>query len=330
MMQILVLALSFAPAMAVRAVRDVPLGECYDCEVTCFEDCAFKFDREIITPDATGFMQQSNATTNHTNRVHFGWRSAQSTTKQDTKKAIEMADEYAACLKQDKCHGHPVSLKSKNKVNSQACAAVSSKSLSLLEKKRRCSVNDPSCAQKCAEKVANSDTVVLAQGKKDFPLHPVKINVFAKGTINLDFCLKSCLAVTCGCADAAGYTDAASVAKQVKANDAAGEPVKDLPPADHYKKATLAECAKGIYGKKVNSGMYINYGGGWQEVCSDEFLSTTYGIDADITEPKKKCASPLADDVKFGCIWDNQSEMCVYGDQTIGKCFVKYHDDFKF
>jgi len=34
--------------------RDVPKGYCHDCEVTCFEDCAMKFDREIVTPDVTG------------------------------------------------------------------------------------------------------------------------------------------------------------------------------------------------------------------------------------------------------------------------------------
>jgi len=329
MMRFLILALSFAPAAAVRAVRDVPLGECYDCEVTCFEDCALKFDREIIQPDATGLTQLSNATANQS-RVHFGWRTAKPAhTKEDNEKEMERTNQYATCLKQDKCHGHPVSLKHNNKVNSDACAKITTKGLTLLEQKRRCSVNDPSCAQNCAKKVSGANTVVLAQEKKDFPLHPVKINVFAKGTINMDFCLKSCLAVTCGCADAAGYTTPEAVEKQVKANDAAGEPVKDLPPADHYRPTTLAECAKGIYGKKINSDLYVNYGGGWMEVCSDEFLSATYGIDADITEPSKKCKSPLADDVKFGCIWDNQSEMCVYGDQTIGKCFTKYQDDKK-
>jgi len=326
MMKLLLIASCIAPAVSVRAVRDVPLGECYDCEVTCFEDCALKFDREIIKPD-TGFMQLANTTAD---RKHFGWRSAKAETKEDSKHAMDLADQYATCLKQDKCHGHPVSKASKlrNYANSKACHAVSAKPLSLLEKQRRCSVSDPSCAQNCAKKISDSNTVVLAQGKKDFPLHPVKINVFAKGTINMDFCLKSCLAVTCGCADASGYTDAASVEKQTKANDAAGEPVKDLPPADHYRHATLAECAKGIFGKKINKGLFVNYGGGWQEVCSDEFLSTTYGM-PDISEQKKKCQSPLADDVKFGCVWNNQEEMCVFGDQTIAKCYTKFHDDKK-
>jgi len=240
-MKLCIIALSLAPAAAVRALRDVPLGEFYDCEVTCFEDCALKFDREIIQPDAQ-LVQLSNATSK---RVHFGWRSAQNATKKNTTKQMEMANQYAACLKEDKCHGHPVNLKRQNRVNSQACAAVSGKSMSLMEKKRRCSVNDPSCAQNCAKKVAGSEAVVLAQGKKDFPLHPVKINVFAKGTINMDFCLKSCLAVTCGCADAAGYTTADAVEKQVKANDALGEPVKDLPPADHYNpKETMREPSR--------------------------------------------------------------------------------------
>lgn len=34
-----------------RLLRDVPVGECFGCEVTCFEDCARKFDKEVIQPD---------------------------------------------------------------------------------------------------------------------------------------------------------------------------------------------------------------------------------------------------------------------------------------
>jgi len=34
-----------------RLRRDVPVGQCFSCEVTCFEDCANKFDKEIIQPD---------------------------------------------------------------------------------------------------------------------------------------------------------------------------------------------------------------------------------------------------------------------------------------
>merc|ERR1719201_1208042 len=33
------------------AVANVPTGECYECEVTCFEDCLMKYDREIFADD---------------------------------------------------------------------------------------------------------------------------------------------------------------------------------------------------------------------------------------------------------------------------------------
>jgi len=37
--------------VASALARDVPLGLCGECEVTCFEDCALKYDREIIQPE---------------------------------------------------------------------------------------------------------------------------------------------------------------------------------------------------------------------------------------------------------------------------------------
>lgn len=44
--------------------RDVPVGQCFSCEVTCFEDCAHKFDKEIIQPDdkKKAFVQLQDST----------------------------------------------------------------------------------------------------------------------------------------------------------------------------------------------------------------------------------------------------------------------------
>jgi len=39
----------------VSSLENVPLGLCGICEVNCFEDCALKYDREIIQPDNAGF-----------------------------------------------------------------------------------------------------------------------------------------------------------------------------------------------------------------------------------------------------------------------------------
>merc|ERR1719160_1528797 len=52
MFLVLAIAASIQSSVASRAaLRAVPLGECYSCEVTCFEDCSLKFDREIIQDD---------------------------------------------------------------------------------------------------------------------------------------------------------------------------------------------------------------------------------------------------------------------------------------
>lgn len=327
--------------VSASALRDVPLGECYDCEVTCFEDCAFKFDREVITPDEsllqarekTSFLQLKNKTTK-ANRSHiFSWRTAKPSKMAAERHLIEQGNQYAACLKEQKCQGHPVS--QANWVASGRNASMVRQSkpctgVALLQTgddkkkdKGHCQVSDPSCAMKCASKVASTPSFL-----QDFPLHPVKIGVFSRGEINMDFCLKSCLAATCGCESPPGF-DPISMEKHVKLNKEKGEPVKDTPPSWQYRKATLAECAKGVFGKKIVSGLYINYGNGWNEVCSDKFLEITLGAGVDIAPAKKKCANKAIDgtDVEYGCIWNNEKEECVYGAQTIGKCYVRYQDD---
>merc|ERR1719321_2422150 len=64
---------------------------------------------------------------------------------------------------------------------------------------------------RCANQIAEEDMrelekqSLLQKKKPDFPLYPVRRVMFKKGTLTLDFCLKSCLAVTCGCSDAPGF-----------------------------------------------------------------------------------------------------------------------------
>lgn len=43
--------LAFSAECSASRLRDVPLGLCGECEVNCFEDCALKFDREIMQVD---------------------------------------------------------------------------------------------------------------------------------------------------------------------------------------------------------------------------------------------------------------------------------------
>merc|ERR1719387_1130835 len=114
----------------------------------------------------------------------------------------------------------------------------------------------------------------------------------------MDQCLKYCLAATCGCEDAPGFEKRE---KTVKANTAAGTPVKDLPAAPQYKPAKIEECAKGMIGKKVAKGLYIKLGGGpmdYVEVCTPEFLSAVGAPEG----AEAKCKSAASDDSKYGCV----------------------------
>merc|ERR1719160_1877513 len=127
------------------ALKDVPKGECYDCEVTCFEDCALKYDREIMQMD---FLQLDKATKGKQNQTQ------------------ELTDAYGKCLIDDKCP-----------CNKQAKA--NSKALSLADKKGKCAVNAVPCSAKCAQKALatkqdkNSKIALLKAfskvQKKDYP-----------------------------------------------------------------------------------------------------------------------------------------------------------------
>jgi len=48
-------ALLLLGSTLVSSLQDVPVGLCGQCEVNCFEDCALKYDREIIQPDNEPF-----------------------------------------------------------------------------------------------------------------------------------------------------------------------------------------------------------------------------------------------------------------------------------
>merc|ERR1719486_1903928 len=85
------------------ALKDVPKGECYDCEVTCFEDCALKYDREIMQMD---FLQMDTATKVKHNQTK------------------DLTDAYGKCLIDDKCPCRA------------AQAQAKSKALTLVDKKK--------------------------------------------------------------------------------------------------------------------------------------------------------------------------------------------------
>jgi len=273
--------------LSVAALHDVPKGECYNCEVTCFEDCALKYDREIIQADV--FLQ---------------------TPKGKENKTSELTDAYGKCLIDDKCPCRAA----------QAAAQSKGKALELVEKKGKCAVNAVPCSAGCAQKALTPKQPKALLQKKEFPLHPVKINVFAKGGMLMDQCLKYCLAATCGCEDAPGFE---KLEATVKAN--AGS-VHDGPASPQFRPAKIEECAKGMIGKKVAKGLYIKLGGGpldYVEVCTPGFLSAVGAPEG----AAAKCKSAASDDSKFGCVWHESKNMCVVGFSPILKCMTQYVND---
>merc|ERR1719213_1068692 len=151
--------------------------------------------------------------------------------------------------------------------------------------------------------------------------------------MNMDQCLKYCLAATCGCDDAPGFQGSAErLNAAVDANAAAGG-VTDTPKSMQYRPAKIEECAKGMIGKKVASGLFIKIEGGpggMYEVCSKDFLSKLLGPSGDIDGMTAKCKSGASDDAKFGCLWNEQKGKCIVGFSPILTCQVEYFTDPTF
>merc|ERR1719378_1590294 len=154
-----------------------------------------------------------------------------------------------------------------------------------MARNRRCAVGQRPCALGCVNKTLDRSPA-LAQvaasvkpGPKDpdnsaipwsVNIHPVKINTFATGRQNLERCFKSCLAATCGCDDAPGMQAIDDLNGAIKANDMAKDPVEDTKPMGQYKAAAIEDCGKGMQGKKITKGLFVNMGGGpngYKEVC---------------------------------------------------------------
>merc|ERR1719159_1907818 len=67
-----------------------------------------------------------------------------------------------------------------------------------------------------------------------------------------------------------------------------------ISPMYQYRHADIVDCGKGMQGKKVTKGLYIDIAGGpegWVEVCSEDFF-TAQGTPADIG--KKNCDNSKA------------------------------------
>lgn len=305
--------------------RDVPLGYCHDCEVTCFEDCSVKYDREIITPDVTGSDRLSRGDT----RVEAQMKKTMYGVVLN-QKPRKLASSYSSCLEEEKC---TCSHDSRDKVSSFLAVAGGAK---------KCEVGNRPCALDCVNKTLDQALALtqiadsVAPGPKDLDdaaipwsvhVHPVVINSFSTGRQDIEQCFKSCLAATCGCGDAPGMEGIDEQYRAIKVNDMSKDPVVDTPPMWQYKNADIVDCGKGMQGNKITEGLYVDLRGGpegWVEICSDDFF-TQQGTPADVG--KRNCANTKA--LLAGCVWDELRGSCVYGLKKLFKCYVRYMDDNK-
>merc|ERR1719235_2993857 len=96
-----------AMASGSAALRDVPKGYCHDCEVTCFEDCALKFDREITVPDVTDTLLHSKKATAveaHMKKKLYGVVLGQAGAREPAKNRTEaLKENFVTCLRKDEC-----------------------------------------------------------------------------------------------------------------------------------------------------------------------------------------------------------------------------------
>merc|ERR1719359_673815 len=92
---VIVLAIAQSCDATRSALRAVPLGECYQCEVTCFEDCSLKFDREIIDADFIQLKEspQKNQTVSKINQA-----APSPEVELNTNHTLSLREEYSKCL----------------------------------------------------------------------------------------------------------------------------------------------------------------------------------------------------------------------------------------
>jgi hypothetical protein len=236
------------------------------------------------------------------------------------------------CLSIDKCPTHTMPGAGCSLNATQHNATQSNKTALIAE--AQCVTGDQPCTQGCVAKTAKQfDSQAPAFMQKNlrrssgFPHAPVKRGAFASGKMLLDECMKSCLAVTCGCSSAPGFEKINKLFKQIKTNENHGEPVADTPPSWQFEAATQQECANGIPGKKINSGLFANIGGAYSEICTKEYFDAFYGPAwPQMKDALKKCKSRALEDQKFGCSWNGAD--CVFAGTTPAiPCFRRFKRD---
>jgi len=295
---------------------------------------------------------------NRTNHV-FAWRHKNPQTP-SLGLEIEKAEKFAGCLRRKKCRGH--NLKQTPRIPTGDCTEFSGpKSKSLLalrgqlQDKTGCSTSDNSaCTMECFEESVDQGTSHEATGeveipktssvvtgrallqKRDYPTRPIRIGSFSKVGMSLDFCFKSCLAVTCGCLGAPGFDTIDALYNQIKKNENSGEQIIDTKAEFHYKPAATEGDCGGV--KKGTSDLYVQTSdsgagdNGWVEICTPEMISALFGPTYDKgKETLTRCKSGAVPDNMFGCTWSKTENKCVVGFYPVAlECNKQYTSDPTF
>jgi len=321
-----------ATAAVAVAAKDVPVGECHKCESYCMEDCVANFYGEVIQGERRDAELKQRMVDKH-GSGHASARGLAGVALVQSPDAPvvdqkQVVNAFVDCLATDKCPTHPGPGCSLNATQSNTTNKTA-----LIEKKQ-CVTGDQPCTSGCVAKaVQQTDSKAPSFMQRNlrkssgFPHAPVKRGAFASGKMTLDECMKSCLAVTCGCSSAPGFEKINKLFKQIKKNENHGEPVADTPPSWQFEAASQQECANGIPGKKIKSGLFANIGGSYNEICTKDYFDKFYGPAwPQMKSALKKCKSGALDDQKFGCSWNGAD--CVFAGTTPAlPCFKRFKRD---
>lgn len=363
-----------ATASASR-IRDVPLGLCMECEVNCFEDCTLKFDREIMQPDLSlvqnhpgkavdkkrelsknainaemgrlkskggkkcSKQQECSAAKTCAKNMHMELKSVEAL-------KAENAEQYRAYEEHELQDAHEISNSGKE------WADVSAVKVSIHDipewhapSPSALAHSHFSLSAQNATKASLRGNLAPAPGLNDpndprtyYPLHPVKIGAFEKGVMNLDQCLKFCLATTCGCEGVPGMEDKSDMSKYEEQGKEAGTH-HSTPPVWKYRKAKKEECGHGLGTNKVIKDLYVDFApgvDGWLEVCTKKFFNQAAGASAmlGLNDPQKEmdkcdCGVNRLDchEPEYGCSWNHVKNRCEYKAMYNTVCYKRYTFD---
>eukprot|EP00746_Dinoflagellata_sp_MGD_P163130 gnl/MRDRNA2_/MRDRNA2_91011_c0_seq1.p1 gnl/MRDRNA2_/MRDRNA2_91011_c0~~gnl/MRDRNA2_/MRDRNA2_91011_c0_seq1.p1 ORF type:complete len:373 (+),score=87.13 gnl/MRDRNA2_/MRDRNA2_91011_c0_seq1:91-1209(+) len=331
-----------------RRLRDVPDGECYSCEVTCFEDCALKFDREIVQMESFLQTQKPEPTAEKLIKGYVVELREDGKNKKKCKKqrgcdianrcvqsfekdmgSIEDAKTQEAYLNTiDRGLEHPTG---KNWAKDRSALEASTIDIPDfhapdLNAKRSDASSEPS-----PEKYSNFEDMVDQNHKslhpsviqanttkgKILPLEGTRESFYPVHPVKIGVFgqgklnMHKCL--TFCLSSTCGCPGITDISGEVAAENAAlGHPVKDTKPTWHHRKAKKEECTG-----KVTKGMYVDFApgvGGWLEVCSDKFWYYAFqgdSADTRLHEAKKKCKDET--DMEYGCVWNDVRGDCEVG-----------------